>query len=255
MTRRPELNPNNYEAVYQHYEEPHIRRWLDSLWRSAGKTLYSPEVVLDDETRAQIESQFAMGKSALIACNHPSGHDILSLPGALLASDIPQLAQTGALGKDSLFRGPLGVVSDATGSIPVFRRKSWPIETVSDATLRDANKDLIRVVADRLRNGHSMVVMAEGTNSTDEALTQLALKDIKSGIAYMALAATDQESFILPVGIHYTGDRHQALPPRHPVVALGAPIVDYAQNAFRVKKQIFEGMQTALDLANSHQTD
>lgn len=254
MTKRPELNPNNHTAVYEYYEEPQIRQWLDSLWRRAGKFLYKPEVLLSDATRDLIEAQFAMGKSALIASNHPSGHDILALPGALHATGIAGLQQTGALGKDSLFHGPLGMVSEATGSIPVFRQKSWQ-NTTSRSTLLDAGKDLIHVVAKRLQNGQSIVVMAEGTNSTEQALTHLSAKDIKGGIAHMAIAATDQASFLLPVGIHYTHDRHQKLPPRHPIVAIGEPIVEYEQTIPQVKKQILEGMQTALDLANAHQME
>lgn len=71
----------------------------------------------------------------------------------------------------------------------------------------------------------------------------------------MAIAATDEASFVLPVGIHYTRDRRQKLPPRHPVIAFGDPITEYSQNRSTMKSQIVEGMQAALDLANAYPSE
>lgn len=250
MTKRPELTPTNHEAVYTYYGTSRIQPWINKLWRFVGEKVYSPEVVMSDDDRREIELQLSMGKGALIASNHPSGHDVLALPGALRATGIPQIQETGALAKDSLFRGPLGVVSEATGSIPVFREKSHP--DVSPRVLSQAANGALNAAANRLRNHESIVVMPEGTNSTDEALVQLTATDIKAGIARIALAATDEHSFILPVSIRYTGDRHQALPPRHPIVAFGTPITEYEKSIGAIKGQILQGMQTTLDIANSY---
>lgn len=253
MTKRPELTPENHEAVYDYYREPQIRQWLNMLWRRTGNLLYSPDIVLSDETREDIETQFSLGKAALIASNHPSYHDAFSLPAAFLKTQISGLRETGALGKESLFRGPLSVVSEATGSIPVFREKSWP--DTSRSTRIDAGNKLIETVTTRLRNGHSMVIMPEGTTSTEESLTQLSANRIQGGVARIAIAATDSESFVLPIGIHYTHDRHQKRPPRHPVIAFGNPITEYSQNRSAMKARIVEGMQAALDLANTRSSE
>lgn len=253
MTRRPELVPENYEAIYEYYKTPHTREWINTAWHALGERLYRPDVVMSDITEREIRAQLQMGKGALVASNHPSGHDVLVLPGALRASGIEGLQETGALAKDSLFHGLVGIVSEATGSIPVFRQKSHPDATRSD--LAQAGLGAVKTAAHRLRNHQSVVVMPEGTNSTEEALTQLTAKDIQAGIARIAVEATDRHSFILPVGISYTSNRHRKLPPRHPVVVLGRPITIYEHAAPAVKGQVLRGMQIALNRANNYQSE
>ena len=109
---------------------------------------------------------------------------------------------------------------------------------------------LLGVVAGRLRAGKSIMMMPEGTRSAPEARRQLRLGDIKAGVARMALLASDENTFILPVGIHYQENAEGMLSPWRPTVALGEPITHFEATPTGVKKQIYAGMQDALNRAH-----
>ena len=248
MTKRPEITPENYQAIYSHYAEDSTVGWINNSLHIVGQAIYRPEVVMDDATRKELELQFALGKGALVVSNHPSGFDTVVLPGAFRTTGIPELQKTGALVKDSLYHGPLRLLWEGTGSLPVFREQSYP--DMDRAMFMKTVNALLGVVAGRLRAGKSIMMMPEGTRSAPEGRTHLRLGDIKAGVARMALLASDENTFILPVGIHYQENAEGKLSPWRPTVALGDPITHFEAAPTGVKKQIYAGMQDALDRAH-----
>lgn len=251
MTRRPKLTPENYQAVYEHYAHerpmPRTNRAIFSL----GDMLYNPDVLISDRVRKEIEFQLLIGKGALLASNHPSGHDPMVLAGAVHQLDIPGLDTVRAVAKDSLFHGIMRPSTEATGCIPVFRRHKYP--EIGTRKFLDASHAMIDLVAAELQRGQAIAILPEGTNSAAAEREQLDPRKIKVGIAQAAIKAGDQSSFIIPIGIHYRTDNPlRKRPSRHPAVAIGMPITSYEHSSTAVKNQIYKGMQGALNRATNH---
>ena len=247
MTRRPEITAENYSAVYDYYEQSRLKPRLSGLIYRGCNVLYSPDTYIDDETREQIQAQLALGKGALLAMNHPSHYDPFVGAAGVYQTGIPELTDSMAFAKDSLLRGATRPLFEYTGCVPVFRHKSYPDLSRGDFNLATAR--LLDLAANRLRGGQTVTILPEGTNSRPEALTQLELQDIKSGIARVALAAGDEHSFIIPVGMAYH-TKSGKTKPRHAIVAFGEPITEYNSSNRGIRQQVLDSMQLQLERAN-----
>lgn len=250
MTHRPEITAANYAEVYNYYTESRLKPHVSSAIFRACSMLYSPDVYIADSTRNQINEQLGQGKGALIAMNHPSHHDPFVGAAGMQRSGIPELTDCMAFAKDSLFRGATLPLFEYTGCVPVFRHKSYP--DLDRHTFNKATNSLLELAAHRLQDGQTVSILPEGTTSRPEARTQLEMQDIKSGIARVALLASDEQSFIIPMAIAYRpGQLHQKFPPRHAVVTLGDPVTEYATTSKGLREQVLEAMQGQLAEANS----
>ena len=261
MTKRPEMSYQNADAIYQGCQEPHIVPWINNTLHFVGQRILRPDVLISDDTLATIRQQFALGKGALIVCNHPSLFDVATLPGALSTLEVPnalgvsEFREASAVAKDSLFRGPLGIISRATGSIPLFRPNSDSYKDLppeEKTKLRRSNRLALGVVAYRLQHGMSVAFMAEGTNSTIAARTELPLTDIKDGFTAIAQSASDDSSFIMPVAIHYRSKANNKLSPFRAAVAFGEPLTEYPHLKKDIKIKTHERMNEALGRAVAH---
>lgn len=249
MTHRPEITAGNYAEVYDYYEESRLRPHLSNLVYRSSNVLFRPDVHIEDETRETIEAQMALGKGVLLAMNHPSHQDPFVGAASMYESGIDGLTDCMALAKDSLFRGPTRPIFEYTGCVPVFRHKSYP--GLDTRTFAAATGRLLDLAATRLQGGQTVSILPEGTISRPEARTHLELQDIKSGIARVALKATDEHSLIVPIAIAYRNNKRTGeMTPRHAIVTLGDPITEYEKTNPGVRRQVLESMQKQLDRAH-----
>lgn len=249
MTERPEITTSNYSEVYDYYETPRLNQRFNSTYFSLSHTIYAPDVLLPDGTRERIEEQFALGKGAIIASNHPSSQDTFVAAAAMHSTGMPQLSEFTAFAKDSLFHGVTLPFFEYTGAIPVFRPPSH--DSIDVREVRQMTERMFRLAAHRLKQGHNVAIMPEGRRSPPEELEHLRLQSIRSGIAGIARYASDRSSFIIPLGMHYaSGAPHSlARPVRHAAVAFGNPITYYPPAMNDLRRHVHEGMQTALTAA------
>lgn len=249
MTHRPEITAEKYKEVYDYYEESRVKPHLSNLVYRTSNVLFRPDVHIEDETREVIEAQMALGKGVLLAMNHPSKHDAFVGAASMYESGIDGLTDCMAFAKDSLFRGPTRPIFEYTGCVPVFRHKSYP--DLNARTFAAATNRLLDLAATRLQNGQTVSILPEGTISRLEARTELGLQDIKSGIARVALKASDEHSLIVPIAVAYRNDKRTGeRTARHAVVTLGDPITKYESNPLGVRKQVLGAIQTQLDRAH-----
>lgn len=245
---RPKVTAENYAEVYDYYRESRQKPWVNSAVLHLGKMVYSPDIYIDETTRETIAAQVALGKGALFAVNHPTHHDPFIAAASVGQLGVPELRNTMAFAMDSLFKGVTRPLLEYTGSVPVFRTKSHP--NASPQTILSATQELMNVAAARLANGQAGILFPQGGIVHAETITNLALRDIKTGIARIALLASDEHSFIVPVGIaHHTHTDRYLLPPRHSVVAIGEPITQYEPTINGVRQQVLDGMQAQLTCA------
>lgn len=235
MTRRPEITPANYQAVYDYYRTP---RYSAKFQRRVGRIanwLYHPDVVCSDEVRAQLDEQFAQGKGALVALNHPSEHDPLVTTAAARQINHPALRGFLVYAKDSLFHGALTRPVEKLGALPTFRTQNH--QDLTFAELRDMYAMQAELAVEQLKRGQPIGLYVEGTCSDPSEYDQLKLTSVKSGIGQIALAAGQEHSYILPIALRYrTPDpRTRVMPPRHTVINVGAPITEYAERAIGVR--------------------
>lgn len=252
MPQRPEVTATNYEQVYDYYQTPRIHSGFNRTVFKAAHMLYRPDVLLSSETRQSILTQLSMGKGALIAANHPSQHDPFVAAAAMYETEIPELQEFMGLAKDSLFRGPTRPLFEKTGCIPVFRSKNYT--SVDPTTMAASTQRMLAVAAERLQQGKAVALMPEGTRSPVDGLYQLSLARIRSGIARVAEHASDDRSFIVPLGIAYrcANPRNRVIPPRHTVVAIGDPVIHYDRGINGIRQQVYESIQSTLDHAVAH---
>lgn len=249
MTKRPELAPENYEAIYEYYDGSQLKPVFNRAVYALSSLAFKPDLLLSDETRDEIEAQFALGKGALVAANHPSQHDPFVMAGAWHQTKIPQFQHFMAFAKAELFEGVPRILFENTGSVPILRPQDFP--DVSPRVFADMTDKVLRMQADYVKAGGTAASMVEGTRSHPAELRKLRMASIKSGIARTALYAGDESSFIVPAAIHYrvTDPRAPKLPPRHTVVALGEPITTYETKTLAIRRQVYDGLQAALDRA------
>lgn len=247
MTKRPKISAENYAEVYDYYRESRQKPWFNSAVLHLCNLLYRPDVHFDGEAREILAEQLALGKGALFAVNHPTNHDPFITAAGMSSIGIPELRNTMAFGKDSLFKGPSRLLMEYTGSVPVFRPKSYP--DADPRTMVNATHELFSVAAERLQDGQVGMLFPQGGVVSAEMVGELALRDIKTGIARIALLASDEQSFIVPVGIAHRTSNHKQLLPRHSVMTIGEPITHYEPTINGIRQQVLGGMQTQLTRA------
>jgi len=138
----------------------------------------------------------------IFAVNHPNG---LVDPLFLLCYAPRRVS---FLGKAPLFHYPLiGWFARALDSIPVYRRQ--------DDT-PGSNREMFERSRAVLQGGGAIAIFPEGTTHSDPQL-----RELKTGVARIALGAKLDELFVVPAGIYYTAKhifRSEAL------LVLGEPI-------------------------------
>lgn len=247
MTRHPKITASNYKQVYDYYRTPRMHPRFNEAVLSVSHALYKPEVHFQPHAIESLKQQLALGKGALLAMNHPSAHDPFVMAGAFqeIHETVPGFRDFMGFGKDSLFRGPTRPLFEKTGCVPVFRRDSYP--DLDPRTFADLTHELFMMSADRLRHGNHVSLMPEGTRSGRENIEHIDYSAIKTGLARIALLAGSDHSFIVPVGIRYRNETPGSLfVPKGTAVVIGEPIIDYAPTANGVRRQLVEGMQSAL---------
>lgn len=232
MSQRPEIDLRNYEDVYDYYATSRVKPVFNRAMFAISRLVYKPNVVLSDETRQRLQKQFKLGKGAILAVNHPSQHDPFVAAAAMRETTIPQFQQLMTLAKDSLFRGATRPLFEYTGCMPVFRHKSY--DSNREAVMEASNR-LFEVAVQHIQQGKTFAITPEGTPSKPDEFTQLKLESIHAGIVRIVLQAGDENSFILS--------------PRHATVAFGEIITSYGETYMDVRKQMYESMQSALQVA------
>ena len=250
MARHPDITASNYEEVYDYYRTSRASKRFSDITFSLSEKIYAPDVHHQFGTIATIRQQLELGKGAVLAINHPSPHDPFIMAGAIheMNNEIPDFTDFMGFGKDSLFRGPTRLLFEKTGCVPVFRHKSYP--DMEPRTFTQLTNALFDLSVERLKEGYHVSLMPEGTCSAPDQLEHLDYAAVKTGIARIAHLATDIHSFIVPVGIHYRTDNPRSLfVPRHTNVVFGDPIAEYGPTITAIRRQVFNGMQNALDQA------
>lgn len=247
MTKRPEIKLENYRDVYDYFEASRLKPRFNAAIFRAARALYAPIVQYDQQTWDAIAEQHEQGKAALIAMNHPSYHDPFVAAATMNTLEHPALQEFTGYAKDSLFRGPVRPIFEYTGCVPVFRKKTY--STLNNKGYLEMNDRLHNLAVHRIREGRTVAILPEGTRSHPDERDQLKLGSIKAGIARLAAAATDERSYIIPIGIRYRHDKiseHNIIAHRRPIVTLGEPILDYADDVDGIREQVHLGINAAL---------
>jgi 1-acyl-sn-glycerol-3-phosphate acyltransferase len=250
MTKHPEITASNYEEVYEYFRTSRASKRFSDVTFSLSDKIYRPDVNHQPGAIETIRQQLELGKGAMLAINHPSQHDPFVMAGAIheMEKELPEFTDFMGFGKDSLFRGLTRPIFEKTGCVPVFRPQSY--QDIDPRTFAQLTTALLQLAADRLQNGQHVSILPEGTRSAPEHLQKLDYADIKTGIARIAMLASDSHSFIVPVGIHYRNANPRSfIVPEGTAVVFGEPITEYAPTTSGIRRQVWGGMQYALNQA------
>jgi len=123
--------------------------------------------------------------AVIFAVNHPNG----LVDPLFVLSFAPR--RVSFLAKAPLFHYPfIGWFARALEGIPVYRKQ--------DQT-QGSNREMFERAREVLRSGGSIAIFPEGTTHSDPSM-----RELKTGVARIALGARLEELFVIPTGIYYT---------------------------------------------------
>ena len=272
---RPPVILESYEQVdelYDWYDQHEPSRPLTRFGHALFSHIFPMDIQIQQKDEDSIVSLLENGTSLFLLPNHRNFLDQYLL--ASLAEDYEPFhdlrGRTKILAKGPLFNPPLrryGV--DEMGSIPVIRMKdiAKPGEVVSEekrALQQHGVKRANQTMAKNLDRGNHGVSYTEGERK--EASDPRVVQDLKNGIwdIYTELDPHTNIAFV-PLGAAYprneaakkTGSKLDRtkdigrfiLANRHPVLAIGEPIVQRFEDADEMLSAFRRGMQLAVDHA------
>lgn len=257
---RPELEPQNAEAVYQYYDD-RIREFSQRGGRFILKAAlnlsplwYKPVVDFPESARQRVAHRNAFGNGLIVASNHRSYEDF-GVMAAIIGRE-PELRKLTerhfALAKVKLFasgwKGPLEnpvirTVVEQVGGVPVFRKKDVEKST---AGRRNAVDALVKMSSELVTDSYNVLIFPHGTVYRGEGIG-----NTETGIGRIAVRVaqlSQRPAEILPIGIHYPDEEHR----RRSYVAIGEPFEaqDSVEETLRLTEdQLLAQYQRAQQLA------
>lgn len=216
----PRIELENYEAVYDYYEQqsPNQRnaRFLHRLFGN----IYRPDAQFEEGAEDKINDHFTQGNNVIVAANHLSTSDPLVLASIVHNEDAlhPLNGSAYILGKAPIFKvKPIRPFIDNFVAVPTFRGKDvakldMPEEEKKAWRLKATRRMLDLCVA-KGNEGYNVAIFPQGTRG-EEARA-------RPGIGHIAHGLDRPEDFlVLPIGIAYNEQKKLDLKPN---VHIGMP--------------------------------
>lgn len=211
--QRPPITVDNYQQVYEYFEDYCNDGKVLSFAYSAINKILHPRISENPQARLDAEHITANNTPHIYIFNHLSKWDYFLFASYLHQKAPGDIGNIRTMGADFNFRGPkisaseiqVGPLVDYIGAVPVFRSQDYP-----SVDLHPVQEELFNCVARSLVKGHKVAAAPEGKINVTENPMQL-LK-FRSGIAEVAMRAShmlDSEVAITPIGFCYKRDIHQ----------------------------------------------
>lgn len=220
MMKLPEITPQNYSAIYSHFDDIEVNKHIQNFVFSVMHAVYKSDVYYEDGASETIKEHTQNGGSAILVPNHHSNADTPTIAGLVYEDTFSALKGTTIIpAKASLFTNPLTrwFVPHMLAH-PTFRRPDYTADSAPELR-QEVTNALIQFNIDHLDNGGNDAIFAESKrNRTDPRIVQ----PLKSGIARIALGVQDPlKLLIVPLGFAYRTN-HKILK-LNPVVSVGMP--------------------------------
>lgn len=265
---RPEVSLENYEAVYNYYENHTQNLQFARFGHFVMSKIYAPEVSYAENGAAEeaIREEFNAGRRILITPNHLTEADQYVLISLVKREEVfnPFIGNSFMPAKASLFMQPafkggavLRRALDELGGIPIVRQEDIRRQGIE---LTPEIKELHRkamlradeVQVSKIIKGNHTGNFAEGTrNRVDHTQVQ----PLKKGFAYTACRAAEIVGVtVVPVGMYYGGEpqsyQKQDVPDkRKPIVHIGMPMTVETSSPAELVSQVYPAMQSCVDVA------
>jgi 1-acyl-sn-glycerol-3-phosphate acyltransferase len=215
----PELKPENYEQIYEYFEEFEPSKRIQDIGFGLMHAAYGSEMHYQADSYGTISKHLGEGGSVILAPKHQSNADTPTIAGLVYEEPFKFMRGTTIIpAKASMFEWPLlGKFFPHMLAHPAFRSKDFA-DTNGGKELRAAvTSRLIDLNIGHLNQGGNNAIFVEGTR--DKANPDQ-VKQIKSGIGRIAVGAKDPSSvLIVPVGIAYQTKR----PKLRPIIVVEEP--------------------------------
>lgn len=233
-----DFKPENHQELYESYSQIEPNERLVRAIQAVSKVIYRPNVHLADGAQDELKERIEGGDSIIIASNHLNIADQFPISALISQLDFlkPLEGKTFALAKADYFKKPyLRRALDATGTLPVFRRKDMPNNPRLQAR---AARSLIDTSASRLCQGWHMLVFPEGTRNQGD---QTKLGKVEGGIGRIAAQASKLTGVsVLPIALWYGEEGEQRY--LKPDIFISRPIM----GPFASKTDVVRSLQPAL---------
>lgn len=263
---RPEVTPENYEAVYEYYSKHEPSKLALKGLHVVMSHVYRPRVRYASGAEERIGKLLDTDHRLFIACNHINMLDQLAVASAMWSGPLrPTTGHTIALAKQPYFKNAVSeprhlpflvnpVIRrslDAVGAIPVYREKD---STGMDRRERlRVGRLLFDTVANQVEAGKHVFLFPEGTRNRDrENLHRLGR--IQSGIGHMVVesARRDVPVAMVPMALWYgDGESHSF----RPDLFVGEPVEGPFESAKIATEALSKAMAFSLEQARQPVAD
>lgn len=266
--RRPEVSLQNYEAVYDYYENHIQNQQFARFGHYVLGQIFKPKVTYAEDGAAQdaIKATFNEDSRVVLAVNHETELDQYELISLVKREKVfhPFIGNSFMAAKASLFMQPaskggsvLRWALDEMGGIPVLRMEDIKRQGIEITPEIEAQHHQAILRADdvqlaRLIRGSHMGNFPEGTrNRTDHTRVQ----PLKKGFAHTVLRAANEVGVsIIPMGMYYgepeSYDKLDIPNKYTPNIHIGMPLrVDPALSPEELVGQLHPAMQSCVDVA------
>lgn len=242
---RPELVPENYEAIYEYFLnfEPNERIQNMGFW--VMNATHGPEIHYLGDADSTVADHLEAGKSLILPPNHQSNADTPVLASLVCFEPFQLLRNNTTIpAKAEMFDWPLlGKFFPHMLAHPTFRGKDFAKDEEGQALRELVTAALIQFNIDYIDNGGNVALFPESTRNMEQPGIVQALRQ---GIARIALGvARPEDLLIVPIGIHYRNNRLKL----KPVVVINEPFSPAGMTQDALLERTRNDIQEARDKA------
>lgn len=246
--KRPEVTLDNYQAVYDWYQQYRQPRPLTKLAYAALNRMYKPSVYYSDGAEDQFDEFRIDNTSQIFVFNHLTNKHDQFVASAVAHQMIPEdVGRTRVLAKDELFHGVQGRFVNLMGAVPTFRKKD---HVAGVETVDRANDAMFAALGAIVAGGENVAVFGEGTHNKADPTK---LQKLRPGFARIALHAYNigANVAITPIGMSF-GPTIDSLNPKQASVIVAPSVrVEYTDTINTLLDVTRDSLQTAIDYANA----
>lgn len=266
--KRPEVTLNNYQAVYDWYQQYRQPRPITKLAYAALNRMYKPNVYYAENARDEFDEFRSDGTSQIFVFNHLTNKHDQFVASAVAHQIVPEdVGRTRVLAKDELFHGVQRRFVNLMGAVPTFRKKDHVTSAEAEAagftpimidqllalqseTVDHANETMFSATGSIMAAGENMAVFGEGTHNKVDPTK---LQKLRPGFARIALHAYNLGArvAVTPIGMSF-GQSIDSLNPKHAAVVVAPSIrVDAADTTDSLLENTRNLLQSAINHANT----
>lgn len=213
--KKPEVTLENYEQVYDYYQQYDQPMFGAKLGHYAMGLIFKPNTEFAPGAEDAVEAALQDDKTrTVVAFNHLSDNDqyVVSAMAIKEPAFKPMVGNTFIQSKEPLFHHPNKILRpflrrgvDIMGAIPAFRKKD--VDDSSADLRRLATARMLETSVQKIRDGKFMAIFPEGTRNKENPEQ---VQPLRPGIsAVIGQTATTHEVNIIPVGFTYEHNKHK----------------------------------------------